>query len=28
LVSCFWENNAPTVGSGILKVYYRVGLKA
>jgi hypothetical protein len=28
LVTCFWENNAPTVGSGILKVYYRFGLVA
>ncbi len=26
LVTCFWETHAPTVGTGILRVYYRFGL--
>jgi hypothetical protein len=28
LVTCFWENNAPTSGKGILKIWYRPELNA
>jgi hypothetical protein len=27
VVSCFWENNAPTVGAGWLKIFWRYNLK-